>query len=141
MVAVLHVLDERVDDAVGIDRSAGEPNGEVEEVAALAALVEGAKVRGQQFVERIRVDSTVAPEPPRVDYKRLSDKAMNCEVLSRIDLDLKSKQQGGHVLGVEAVDKGDAPFRLLPFWLTQPGVEDIAQRRQDRPGWFRLYLH
>ena len=59
MVAVLHVFDKGVNDAVGIDGWTGESNGEVEEVAALAALVKGAKLGGQQFVERIRVDFAV----------------------------------------------------------------------------------
>lgn len=47
----------------------GKSIGEVEEVAALAALVQGAELCGQQFVERICVDFTVAPEPARVNFK------------------------------------------------------------------------
>ncbi len=89
------VVTKEVDDALGRNVVALEREAEVEEVAALLALVERAKLGAEQLVKGVGRQRRDAGEPARGHLESLIREPVHAEVLARVDSTFSLSGTGG----------------------------------------------
>lgn len=129
--AAAHVSVEQADDLARIDRGVLVRPPKIKEVTTLIALAEGAQLRGQEFVDRVRWNPNRSLNDAVVDLEESVHDT--CKVLMRIDFDLELPRETGLALEAEEqlgnLTGGDAS-------LAKPGqpLSDSVECRTDALG-------
>ena len=113
---------------------------QVEEVAVLATLEQGAQLGAKEFFGLERQEFGVCRVPVTCHREGIAAVAEQDIVLAGVDLDLQLERRLWGRLGREAEDQVHRMPRLLAVALAEPGerVADGIDRRADRLG---LRLH
>ena len=127
MVFRMHVMGEGVGDGGDIEHAGLVGLPEIEEVAALAALVEGTEFSAEEFGGGVNGQGGLTCKPARFHGEAGLLDGKQTEMFAGVDFDFQAQPNDRWQFGFETIDECGSARTDVALWLAEPWVHTLTE--------------